>query len=541
MTRARLFIVLGLHVAVGGTLLGWASLQTGRQQREIEQSLLAEASILAGSLGPGLAAASNAVREFDEIVAWKLLDNARLFAELEATGSSDPGRQADIVEANGLDTVAFVARDGTLDRVLGFEPPPGMLRGIDEILAGRAEETVLGSTLDAGIEHLAAAVASPSGGAVLVSIHASAARTFVRRLGVANLLERLVGASGVLYLSYREEPGAMLAEATWDGGPIPPRPGSDEKLRSVRGRLAFEADVPVDAPAGSRASLRIGLDGAPLEDAAAAGMQRAILVGIVLVGYALATVSFALVSRLRSHEKGEAARRLAEAETARRRSDRLAAAGALTAGLAHEVRSPLNAISLAAQRVERKHPDPNECKEFARLIRGEVRRLEGVLREFLDLARPVGENRQTVDLAALAGEVLDLLRPEAEQRGVRLAPVEGRAEAHVDREAVHRSIINLARNAIEASPEGSLVRLLVECDAESCRLHVIDEGPGIDPELRDKVFEAFVTTRADGAGLGLSLVKRVAEEHGGSCTLVNGEGGGGEACLTLPSQPEKRT
>jgi signal transduction histidine kinase len=445
------------------------------------------------------------------------------------------------VEANGLDTVAFVARNGSVRRVLENQPPSGMLREVDEILSGRAEELVLGSTFEAGIEHIAVAVATPSGGAVLVSMHASSARTFAQRLGVANLLERLVGSRGVLYLSYQEDPGAILAEATWDGGPIPGRPDPDVKLRPVRGRLAFEADVPVAAPAGGRASLRIGLDGAPLENAATAGTQRAILVGIVLVGYALAAVGFALVSRLRGHEKQEAARRLAVAEAARRRSERLAAAGALTAGLAHEVRSPLNAIGLAAQRLERKHPAGDECAKFARRIRGEVKRLEAVLREFLELARPVGGDRCTVDLAALATDVVELLRPEAENRGVRLGPVEGRAAARADREAVRRSIINLVRNAIEASPEDGRVRVMVDGDTDTSRLRVIDEGSGIDSELRDKAFEAFVTTRAGGAGLGLSLVKRVAEEHGGSCSLVNREGGGAEACLTLPSDLETGT
>jgi signal transduction histidine kinase len=191
--------------------------------------------------------------------------------------------------------------------------------------------------------------------------------------------------------------------------------------------------------------------------------------------------------------------------------------------------------------MERKHHAGDDCAKFARRIRGEVKRLEAVLREFLELARPVGGELRTVDLAALATDVVDLLRPEAENLGVRLAPVEGRAETRIDTEAVRRSIINLVRNAIEASPEGSRVRVVVEGDTDTSRLRIIDEGSGIDSELRDKAFEAFVTTRAGGAGLGLSLVKRVAEEHGGSCSLVNREGGGAEACLTLPSDTERRT
>jgi two-component system sensor histidine kinase HydH len=258
-------------------------------------------------------------------------------------------------------------------------------------------------------------------------------------------------------------------------------------------------------------------------------------VGIVLAAYALATAAFAAVSRSRSLERVEAARRLAQSESARRSSERLAAAGALAAGLAHEVRSPLNAIGLAAQRLERKLDGSGDELVLAGRIRVEVRRLEGVLREFLDLARPVGDERRSVALGALCTEVLDLLRPEAEQRGVRLDAVDGEAWVRVDSGSVRRALINLVRNAIAASPRAGRVRVVVERVDGRGFAHVLDEGPGVDGDVAGRVFEPFVTTRADGAGLGLSLVKRVAEEHGGSCSLVSRPGGGAEACLGLPA------
>jgi len=556
MTRVRLLLILIAHVAVGGVLLGWAVVEDRHQREAIEQSLVHVASVLAGTLGPGLSAASNASREIEEVVTWRLLDNARLLAVFGGPDSGNHDRLQEIIEANGLDTVVFldptgivrcsygdlpepaVLRAGIVRCSYGDLPEPAVLRGADDILSGQAEEVLLGSVLEAGVEHLAVAAATPDGGAVLVRTHATSARTFVRHLGVANLLERLVGAEGVLFLSYHEEPGDLLAEATWDGGPLPERATSDVKLHSVRDRSAFEVEIPVDVPAGGSASLRVGLDGAPLEQAAISGMRRTLLVGVLLAGYALAAVALAGVSRMRTLEKVESARRLAEVEGARRSSERLAAAGALAAGLAHEVRSPLNAISIAAQRMERSHPRDDDCMDFARRIRQEVRRLEGVLREFLEFARPVGDQRENVELSTLTAEVIELLRPEAESRGVQLELDHGTATVRADREAVHRSVINLLKNAIQASPQGSAVQLLIDRDANCGRLRIRDAGSGIDPKLADKIFEAFVTSRANGTGLGLSLVKRVAEEHGGSCTLANRKQGGAEACLRLPSAVE---
>lgn len=294
--------------------------------------------------------------------------------------------------------------------------------------------------------------------------------------------------------------------------------------------------VPVETPAGRRAALRVGLDGTSIERASLAATRRTILIGIVLAGFGLTSTAYALLRRERDRERQAAAMRLAEAEELRRRSERLALAGALTAGLAHEVRSPLNAIALAAQRLERGHADA-AAHEFARLVRGEVQRLDGVLREFLDLARPVSQRRDGVELAAIAREVAILLGGEAAQAGVAIAPVEGAALAWLDPDAIRRALINLVRNAIQASPPGSVVRIEVGGERDgSTRVQVSDEGPGIPRELGDRVLEPFVTTRADGTGLGLALVHRVAEEHGGGFRLTNRSPRGAEATITLPGR-----
>ena len=110
----------------------------------------------------------------------------------------------------------------------------------------------------ADTDHIAGAVARTGGGAVIARIEASAARTFAQRLGVENLLENLVGTGGVLYLVYREEPDGLVAEASWDGGPVPSRKDTGRKLRLVRDRSAFEVDVGSEPLPGHRATLRIG-------------------------------------------------------------------------------------------------------------------------------------------------------------------------------------------------------------------------------------------------------------------------------------------
>ncbi len=521
------------------TLVGsWTFYEVRQQKAEIETELAAQAAVLAYSLGPGLTAASNAAREIDEIIIWKLLDNARLLAEYSLSDPELPQRVEWIAEANGLDWVAYLDADGEPALVFGDEPfpdrpgPKGPIEEVRGVISGRGDEIILDPVLEDGIEHLAVAVGRPGGGAVVVRIEALAAQTYVRSLGVANLLERLVGSAGVLYLSYSEEPDGIQAQATWDGGPLPPAGDPAEGLRSVRDRSVYEVAVPLESPAGSRSSLRVGLEGSPLRRAAISAMRRSVLVGTVLAAFGFVAVAFALVTRLRGQEREQAARRLAEADVARRRSERLAAAGALTAGLAHEVRSPMNAIGLAAQRLQRRLPE-GEPRRMAGSIRSEVVRLEGVLREFLELARPVSGERQPTDLARLCGEVVDLLEPEAHAEGVELESKAEAVTAEIDAEAVRRALINLVRNALQASSGDGHVVIRTTEEREAVTIAVEDRGPGIDPEIKERALEAFVTGKASGTGLGLALVRRVAEEHDGSITLENRPDGGAEARLRL--------
>jgi signal transduction histidine kinase len=529
----RLTVLVLLLVLAGLVVLVWAVHESGRQKEEIERALTTQASILARSLEPGLVAASNASRELDELVSWKLLDNARLLAELHALDAPSRERLEELAEANGLDSVVFFDRQGRIDLLVGDETAGQLAPDLQDLLAGEVDETVLGSTIEADVEHIATAVALPGGGAVLVRAHESTAKTFARRLGVAPLLRRLVGA-GVLYLSYREEPAGLRVESSWDGGPLPP-PSGDSRLRDVRGKSAFEVDIPAAAPAGRTARIRVGLNGVPLQQAAAAATRRTLLVGLVLAGFGLIGIAAASISHARTHERAVAARRLAAVEAARRSSERLAAAGTLTAGLAHEVRNPMNAISLAAQRLERRLQGQDEPQTMAQRIRGEVQHLESILREFLEFASPVSERRQETDLAELAEEVLELLQIEAEERSVRLGSVRGTAEARIDEDAVRRSLINLVRNAIQASPAKGAVDVEVRQDSETATIRVLDEGPGIDPQDGEKLFDAFFTTRVSGTGLGLALVRRVAEEHGGGVELRNRQTTGAAATLRLPS------
>jgi signal transduction histidine kinase len=530
--RPALIIVL---LAFSGLALGaWALVEARKQRAETAEALATQARVLADTLGPSLSTTAAATRELDDLLTARLLDSAHLIARLQSAGALSSNDLAEIIDRSDLDSVCVVDHEGNVLLAEGEEVPPAVLSQVRDEMREGADDVILGSSIEMDVEHLSVASTVSTGGVVVARIHTTTGRTFAQQIGVENLLVSLSGSEGIVYLRYREEPGGVRGEASWDGGPLPPPAADRSELREVRGRKVFEIEVPVVSPAGTEAFLEVGLDGEPLARASVSAARRTTLIGIILVVLSFSLGGIGLVARWRALDREDAARRLDEAETARRRSERLAAAGALAAGLAHEVRSPLNAIVLAAQRIERKHPRESDCSTFAGTIRSEVSRLEAVLRQFLELARPVADERHPADLRQVADEVRQLLLAEIEETGGSIEPVAGSGTAVVDRNSIRGALINLVRNAMEADPRGGPIEIVLRGEDGGIGVHVLDRGTGIDESRADNLFDAFVTTRADGTGLGLALVRRVAEEHGGRCHLANRSGGGTEAVFWLP-------
>ncbi len=221
MRRARLPALVLAGLTLPAALLLWAVREAEGERREVERALRTEAALLAQTLGPALAAASAAARELDELLARKLLDDARLFARLEAAGALSPAAAAELLLASdALDGLWRLGPDGAVRWRAGAAGDHALLRdGLAPLLAGDAEELLLGSA--GGADPLAAAVRTGDGGALAALADRRRAYAFGRQLGVENLLRRLVTNDAVLYLTYEERPGGPRAAAAWDGGPAP--------------------------------------------------------------------------------------------------------------------------------------------------------------------------------------------------------------------------------------------------------------------------------------------------------------------------------
>ncbi len=212
---------------------------------------------------------------------------------------------------------------------------------------------------------------------------------------------------------------------------------------------------------------------------------------------------------------------LAEANERAMAAERLAMLGRVAAGLAHEIRNPLGSISGSVEMLREAPGLGDEDKRLCDIIAREAERLNHLVSDMMDLARPRKPEPTTVDVAALAREVVELAsRSERSGSGdvtVKYRGPEGPAWATCDAAQMRQVLWNLVRNAVQASGAGATVRVGVEVDGEPrrgrVRLSVSDEGPGIPEDQRKQIFEAFFTTRSKGAGIGLAVVRRIIDEH----------------------------
>jgi signal transduction histidine kinase len=259
------------------------------------------------------------------------------------------------------------------------------------------------------------------------------------------------------------------------------------------------------------------------------------VIGLVVVIVVLVAWALLLVFLENSAKRLERTRTQNTESEKRHHSERLAAAGALSAGVAHEIRNPLNAISIAAQRILRRKDADEQYRRFAETILSEVGHMEEILRGFLDLAKPSRGPYENVELISLTRGVVELLEGEAMEKGVSLGISSNPTTIATqgDPACLRRSLVNLIRNAIEVSPSRSAVAVRLEQRAESIRITVSDQGEGMSADVRRHAFDPFFTTRAEGSGLGLPLVRRVAEEHGGWAQLLDREGGGVDAIMEI--------
>jgi signal transduction histidine kinase len=271
------------------------------------------------------------------------------------------------------------------------------------------------------------------------------------------------------------------------------------------------------------------------------------LLFLAVVGYL--TYRLAAASREERRRYQAAAEQLAAAnrslqaaEAAVRRSERLAALGQLSAGLAHELRNPLGTILASAEMLKKNIPAENQvATEMAGFIASEVDRTNSLITRFLEFARPLALRLEAAEL----NEILDRAVARLERdRGGKQVTVYKNYSPDVrpfpfDAELMERVFYNLLLNAAQASPPDGAVTIKTRPIDDSVEIAVIDRGSGIAAEHMENIFNPFFTTKPEGVGLGLAIVSKILDQHGGRMSVESELGKGSVFRIYLPLQPRR--
>lgn len=221
-----------------------------------------------------------------------------------------------------------------------------------------------------------------------------------------------------------------------------------------------------------------------------------------------------------------------------RRREKLLAMGELASGVAHEIRNPLNAISMIAQRLAKEFLPSSGVKEFQSLtavLKSEVQRVNRIIQEFLRFARPPQLNLSRIALKDFINQVVTLFESQASAKDIHFKiDVDCDVELRLDREQMTQAILNLLQNAIEATPSGGDILLACAASDGAVTIVVQDSGSGIPQDRFGKIFNLYYTTKPNGTGMGLAITQQIVLQHHGTIEVKSTEGKGAQFIMKIP-------
>jgi signal transduction histidine kinase len=560
-------------LASGLLLLALASLYVFFEAQRLKQEFLRQTEDKGTTLAKAMeASVRNAIvgnALLEELIGQRLLDNARLIDQLLLSRQVDQALLKEISAMNRLQKIDLLDQQGqpwelaalpalmarqkeneelfqrrlqTISYMWGKrwrlprekdekkapEPPPRINQ--KEFWKGSVFGVAIGARSFPGI----------------IAVHANAdyVLNFDKEMGVQTQIENLGRQSNSEFVAFLDSDLNVVAHTDRDRigqqekEPLVLRAKVDGQLfsqivESGGGKRYFEVVKPVALDDSNLGFLKIGLSLGSMEVAWHNSLRAIITLGLAIVAAGILGMA-AILYNQQSHMQEVKA---LEIEVLHR--ERLSALGNLAATVAHEIRNPLNAISMGLQRLKIEFQPTDDQEQYSRvteLMLGEVHRLNSIVEQFLSLARPLEIKPESLRVQDVLNELATLVEGEAQQSKVQIRVVAPLTlpPLEADREYLRQTLLNLILNGLQAMPEGGTLTLKANTSNGNFLISVTDTGVGIAPENRTRIFEPYFTTKAKGSGLGLAIAHRIIEAHGGTITVFSETDQGCRFQICLP-------
>lgn len=543
-------LLIAATIVVGILMVLSAFWELDQSRRELSHVVREEALSLVETIDRSSVNTILASDQIEALLAERLLNNAWLVAWLDSTGLLTQERLAQIAAANGIHRINVFDRNAR--RVLSSHLPEDGHEGriashapgafIAPVLRGETATLIIGLKQARFEEGQRYAVAvrrtGRSAGAIVLNLDAAELLDFRLRIGIGKLIRDLGDNSGIEFAALQDAEGIIAASGTvtelssFAADTLLGRvmAGGTTVMREATfgGKPVVEAIHPLVLDDTATGVLRIGLSTDELR-AVEVRMQRRMLV-ISLVLLVLATLVTMTIVAGRNYRR---------VEQELQRKEKLSALGELASGVAHEIRNPLNAIAMTAQRFEQEFVPRKGAAEYRALtavLRTEARRVNGIIQHFLRFARPPKLQRTPAGLRELLAHVITLLGAQAQDRGVALTVEhEGEGMLSLDRDQMTQALLNILLNALEATPAGGTISIRTRMDHHGGTVSIADTGRGIPADALPRIFDLYYTTRPDGTGMGLPMTQQIIAQHGGTVDVESTEGKGTRFTVTLPA------
>jgi PAS domain S-box-containing protein len=646
-------MVIFLTVFLGVLLFISAIIDIQSTRKELVQTLDEQGRAIISSVQKGMVNATLSFALVEELLAEKMLSNARLIEEMDYRNVLTPELFAKISKENDLFRANIFNQDG--ERIMSNVKHAG--RGgrgggqrflLKSILEEGNDELILGfrqGRFGSG-NRFAVAKRRRKGGAIVLNIDAEDMLEFRKRIGTGKLLREIGEADGLVYVVLQDTLQVLLASGgVHQMSSIPSdaflmkamqNNESHSRMLTVDDDRVFEIVQPVYIEDEFQGLLRVGLSTLHLQQAVASSKRRAILTSLLLLivgvvvgngvigaqnyrslrkaydqietytGSILTNMTDAVLAInregkitlfnreaerlfgigvdealnkpceeispdlcpilnktiqqetiLQNHELSLTIEKkqyivwlsvafLKEQDTAfavikditrqkkleanLKRIDQLTAMGQLASGVAHEIRNPLNSISMIAQRLHREfepRTDENEYEKLANTMVNESRRINSIIQQFLQFARPSKLQLEKNNICEIIDEITTLIKTEAREKELNIQTrCDHVPEIMMDRGKFQQVLLNLVRNSMDACSRGGEIKINVEQEDNELIVSISDTGKGIPKDQLSKIFNLYFTTKENGTGLGLSIVQQIISQHNGTIEVRSQAGKG---------------